>query len=70
MAQMSAKRLQQWQARMGFNQLDAAAALNVPPATYRNWLHDRRAIPSSVALLCLYVEHCGLLPPSIRAKVS
>jgi hypothetical protein len=35
--------------------------MNVPVATYRNWIYGRRAIPEPVALLTRYLERYGPL---------
>jgi hypothetical protein len=62
---MSGDELQAWQDRLfgpGYgSQVKAAASLDAPVQTYRNWLTGRRPIPDQVALLCLYVERFGLI---------
>lgn len=54
-----AESLRAWQDRLGYTQIEAAAALDTPAQTYRNWLCERAAVPRHVTLLCRYIERYG-----------
>ena len=41
--------LEAWRKRMGFNQIEAAAALGIVAQSYRNWERGRRRIPKLLA---------------------
>lgn len=56
---MTARALLMWRNRLGMSQSHAAAALNSPVGTYRNWEQDIRRIPGAVEMLCRYVERYG-----------
>lgn len=62
---MTPAELLAWQDRLfggGYgSQTDAAAALGVPPQTYRNWITGRSAVPASAARLCRYIERFGVI---------
>jgi DNA-binding transcriptional regulator YiaG len=58
---MTARALLMWRNRLGLSQTQAAAALNVPLGTYRNWEQDVRRVPGAVEMLCKYIERYGAL---------
>lgn len=57
---MTAEEILSWRERLGLTQEDAARALGVPVATYRNWEWRRRKIPPPIPVLARYVERFGL----------
>ncbi|MCW2240653.1 hypothetical protein [Azospirillum canadense] len=63
---MTKEELQEWQDRLFKDQVEAAAALNAPLQTYRNWLKGRADVPKPVERLCVYVERYGVLDPAVK----
>lgn len=60
---MNSTDLQAWQTRVVGNgygaQVKAAALLNTPPQTYRNWITGRFEILGPVERLTQYIERFG-----------
>jgi DNA-binding XRE family transcriptional regulator len=56
-----AETLRAWQRRLGYSQIEAAAALHVPAQTYRNWIRERREVPAPILELARYREKFGPL---------
>jgi DNA-binding transcriptional regulator YiaG len=58
---VTASDLKAWRERLGLKEVQAAAAMDVPAQSYRNWEDGRTAVPRAVATLARYIERFGVM---------